>query len=77
MSSVTVEDVQSRLPQILEQLQPGEEVTVTDHGQPVAQVKRVAGTPGRAPRQPGSAVGQLVVLEEDDEHLVDFAEYME
>jgi hypothetical protein len=29
-----------------------------------------------APRQPGSAVGVLTIVAEDDEHLNDFAPYM-
>ncbi len=30
----------------------------------------------RMPRRPGSAVGRLLVIAEDDEHLKDFQEYM-
>jgi antitoxin (DNA-binding transcriptional repressor) of toxin-antitoxin stability system len=40
MSSVTLEEAQARLPQLLEQLKPGEEMTITDHGQPLARVKK-------------------------------------
>jgi hypothetical protein len=31
---------------------------------------------GRSPRRPGSAVGKLVILSDDEEHLEDFKDYM-
>ena len=40
MSSVTLEEAQANLAQLLQRLQPGEEITITDHGQPMAQVKK-------------------------------------
>ena len=44
MSSITLAEAQARLPQLLEQLQPGEEITITEHGQSLAQVKKAART---------------------------------
>jgi hypothetical protein len=32
--------------------------------------------PPRKQRKPGSALGILTVIQEDDEHIKDFAEYM-
>ncbi len=32
MPSVTLEEAQARLPQLIEQLQPGEEITITEQG---------------------------------------------
>lgn len=75
MSTTTVEDVQSRLPEILEHLSPGDEVVITRDGQPVARLVSNSPLP-RRPRKAGSAKGVLVILQEDDEHLKDFAEYM-
>ena len=72
MSTVTIEEAQAQLPQLLAQLAPGQEVQIMDRGQPVARLIRAA----LPPRQPGSAIGQLVILAEDDEHLRDFQEYM-
>src|SRR5438477_2915308 len=58
MSSVSLEEAQARLPQLLEQLQPGDEITITNHGQPLAQVKKAERTswPCKAGsyRRPGS-----------------------
>jgi antitoxin (DNA-binding transcriptional repressor) of toxin-antitoxin stability system len=40
MPSVTLEEAQAKLPELLQQLRPGEEMTITDQGQPLAQVKK-------------------------------------
>jgi antitoxin (DNA-binding transcriptional repressor) of toxin-antitoxin stability system len=40
MPTVTLEEAQAHLPQIIEQLQPGEEITITDNGKALAQVKK-------------------------------------
>jgi prevent-host-death family protein len=39
MSTVTLEQAQAKLPELLQQLAPGEEITITHHGQPLAQVR--------------------------------------
>lgn len=44
MTSVTLEEAQARLSELLDRLQPGEETTITAHGHPVAQVRRVERT---------------------------------
>jgi antitoxin (DNA-binding transcriptional repressor) of toxin-antitoxin stability system len=75
MTSVTLEEAQARLPQLLEQLQPGEEITITDHGQPVAQMKKAA----RAswPCKAGSAKGKIHMAPDFDVPLEEFKENME
>ena len=42
MNSVTLEEARNSLPELLSRLQPGEEVMISDHGQPLAQVKKAA-----------------------------------
>ncbi len=75
MTTATIEEVQARLPALLGELKPGEELVIIEHDRPVARL--VAGPPPkRKPRQPGSAIGLLTIVEEDDEHLKDFEEYM-
>jgi prevent-host-death family protein len=75
MSTITIEEAQAKLPELIDKLAPGEEVIITHNQEPVAklvgQKRRL-----RKPRQPGSAKGKLIILAEDDEHLKDFAEYM-
>jgi antitoxin (DNA-binding transcriptional repressor) of toxin-antitoxin stability system len=75
MQTATIEDVQARLPQILDSLAPGEEVVITKDGKPVGQLIRPTTAPKGVPVF-GRGKGMLVVHSEDDEHLKDFAEYM-
>lgn len=77
MTTVTIEEAQAKLPEIIAQLQPGEEITITDHGEPLAQVKKAGPSPQpRLRPPPGLGKGMITILSDDDEHLKDFAEYM-
>jgi prevent-host-death family protein len=75
MSTITIEEAQAKLPELIDKLAPGEELIITRNQQPVAklvgQKRRL-----RKPRQPGSAKGKIIILAEDDKHRKDFAEYM-
>lgn len=75
MSTVTIEEAQAKLAEIIDRLIPGEELIITRDNHPVA---KLVGQPSEArkPRRPGSAKGKLIILEDDDEHLQDFEEYM-
>jgi prevent-host-death family protein len=76
MPSVTIEEAQAKLPDLLEQLQPGEEITITDHGQPLAQVKKVERTSW--PCKAGSYKKPGFWMAPDfDAPLEEFKEYME
>jgi prevent-host-death family protein len=74
-TTVTLEEAQAHLAELVARLVPGEEVVITQDKQPVAKLigQREA---RRQPRQPGSAKGRLLLLSEDEEHLKDFKEYM-
>lgn len=75
MPTVTLEEAQQKLPELVEKLGPDDELVITRDDRPVA--KLVGGpAPARTPRRPGSAKGKLVILAEDEEHLEDFKEYM-
>ncbi len=75
MTTITIEEAQARLPVLIAKLKPGEELLITQQDRPVARL--VAEPPAvRKARQPGSAVGKLTIVEEDDTHLEDFKEYM-
>jgi len=75
MTTITLEEAQAKLPQLIGRLAPGEEITILEGRRPVAKLVGPDAAP-RKPRRPGSARGKLVILEEDDEHLKDFEEYM-
>jgi prevent-host-death family protein len=74
-ATVTVEEAQAHLGELIAKLIPGEEVIITQGAQPVAKLVGQR-TVGRQPRQPGSAKGLLTILAEDEGHLEDFKEYM-
>jgi antitoxin (DNA-binding transcriptional repressor) of toxin-antitoxin stability system len=74
-TTVSLEEAQAHLAELVSKLVPGEEVVITRDEQPVA--KLVGQRPSRRqPRQPGSAKGKLLLLAEDEAHLEDFREYM-
>ena len=74
MSTVTLEDAQAQLPELIEHLAPGEELVITRNARPVA---RLMGPISESP-QPifGRGRGKVVVVAEDDEHLQGFEDYM-
>ena len=74
MQTITLEEAQGQLAQIIDRMPPGEEVVVTRQDKPVA---RLVAAPVERPRPvPGRGKGMLTVVSEDDDHLRDFAEYM-
>ena len=75
MPAVTIEDAQTKLPEIIHKLAPGEEVIITENHRPVAKLIAEAGE-RRKPRKAGSAKGKLTIHADDDEHLADFKDYM-
>ncbi|WP_254513564.1 type II toxin-antitoxin system Phd/YefM family antitoxin [Anatilimnocola floriformis] len=75
MSTATVEEVQSRLPELLEKLATGESVIITRDGKPIARLTPEASA---QPRILGSGKGKVLFYDhEDKSHLEDFKEYME
>jgi prevent-host-death family protein len=74
MSTVTIEEAQARLSELIEHLSPGEEVIITRNARPVARlISQASGKP-----QPvfGRGTGKLVAIVEDEEHLEAFKDYM-
>ncbi len=75
MSTITLEEAQAHLSELIDRLQPGETVVITRNEKPVARLV-VEEPPKRKPRKAGSAKGILTIIQDDDEHLKDFEEYM-
>jgi len=73
--TISMEEAQATLPEIISKLGPGEEVVITKDDQPVAKLVSQSNA-ARQPRRPGSAKGMLTIVTEDEEHLEDFKEYM-
>jgi len=74
-TTVTIEEAQARLPELVASLTGGDEIVITQNQEPVAKLVRDKAMV-RKPRKAGSAKGKLIILQEDDEHLKDFEEYM-
>jgi antitoxin (DNA-binding transcriptional repressor) of toxin-antitoxin stability system len=83
MRSVTLEEAQTHLSDLISHLQPGETVEIVS-GQKI--IARIVAAPylealketssDCPPRHPGSAVGTLTILSDDEAHLEHFQDYM-
>jgi len=77
MATVTIQEAQAKLPDLIHNLSPGDEVVITENNQPVARLvsEKPKVKPGLRP-PPGLGKGLITIVSDDDEHLKDFAEYM-
>ncbi|NJL47702.1 MAG: antitoxin of toxin-antitoxin stability system [Leptolyngbyaceae cyanobacterium SM2_5_2] len=71
MNQVTAQEVQQHLLELLADLSPGEELQIVAGkkviGRLIAEKDSL-----RLPRHPGSAIGSLTIVAEDDDYLKDF-----
>ena len=74
MPTLTIDEAQARLPQLIDGLRPGDELVITRGDRPVARL-RGPDLPQGVPVY-GRGKEMLIAYVEDDEHLNDFAEYM-
>ena len=77
MATVSIQEAQAQLVDLIHNLAPGGELVITENNHPVA--KLVSESPAlrsglRPP--PGLGKGYITVVSDDDEHLADFAEHM-
>ncbi|MBV8609682.1 MAG: DUF2281 domain-containing protein [Singulisphaera sp.] len=76
MPTVTIQEAQSKLTELIHRLSPGEEVVITENDQPVARL--VATIPSRPIRKLGTLKGTVLYMAPDfDAPLEEFKEYME
>lgn len=84
MTRIPLTEAQLRLPELIASLQPGEEVQIFS-GDSFAAARSADRTvarliaelqPPRKPRLPGSAIGTLTIVSEDETHLEDEHDYM-
>jgi len=75
LPTMSIEEVQATLPEIIKRLGPGEEVIITRDDQPVAKLVSLSKLARQSPKF-GSAKGILIIHAEDDEHLKNFKAYM-
>lgn len=73
--SITLEEAQAKLTDLVHQLAPGDEIIITENQLPVAALMGKLSAPAKQ-RVPGNCKGMITLLVEDDEHLEGFVEYM-
>lgn len=73
--TVSVEEAQGKLKELIRQLEPGDELMITENDKPIATLVSKASTE-RKVRVPGLGKGMIKIISDDDDHLADFAEYM-
>ncbi len=71
MSTITLEEAQAHLPELIAKLGQGEQFVILHQKQAVAKLVLPEGMP-----EFGCCRGMLTIVSDDDEHLRDFAEYM-
>lgn len=72
--TVDLEQARAQLADLVEQAKHGEEVILTEGGEPVAKIIPISRV--KPQRQFGSAKGLITIAEDFDEPLEDFREYM-
>jgi prevent-host-death family protein len=75
MATITIQQAQAPLPDLIHRLAPGEEVCITENNQPVAKLIPT-GEPPKNPPQFGTLRGTVLSMEHFDDPLEEFEEYM-
>ena len=76
MTTVTIQEAQSRLTDLIHRLSPGEEVVITENDQPVARIVPTSVSAKKTARQLGTMKGSVLYMAPDfDAPLEDFKEY--
>jgi prevent-host-death family protein len=74
--TITVEEAQANLKELINKLAPGGELVITDNQQPVAKLIG-AGSTGKSRPAPGLGKGSIVYMAPDfDEAMDEFDEYV-
>ncbi|MBC8117092.1 MAG: type II toxin-antitoxin system Phd/YefM family antitoxin [Candidatus Saccharimonas sp.] len=78
MTTISIQEAQATLTDLIHRLIPGEEVVITEDDQPVARIVPTAPQfSGRTPRLPGTLRGSVLYMAPDfDAPLDDFKDYM-
>jgi antitoxin (DNA-binding transcriptional repressor) of toxin-antitoxin stability system len=75
MSTISLLEAKTHLPELLNRMQPGESCLIVDAGETIAQIKKVERTVW--PCKAGSAKGRIWMADDFDAPLEEFKEYME
>ncbi len=76
MATLTIQEAQAQLPNLIHHLTPGEAVVITENDQPVATLSRTE-SKKQWPCKAGSAKGKIWMASDFEKPLEEFKEYME
>ena len=76
MTTVTIEEAQAKLKELIHQMTPGEELIITENQQTVAKLVTQPAIKPRLRPGPGLGKGIISIVVEDDEHLQDFENHI-
>jgi antitoxin (DNA-binding transcriptional repressor) of toxin-antitoxin stability system len=76
MPTITLQEAQSRLSDLIHNLSPGDELIITENHQPIARLT-LSERKSQWPCQAGSARGKIWMAPDFDAPLEEFKEYME
>lgn len=74
MTTVPIEEASLRLSELIDQLQPGEEIELTRESETIARL--VKNSSRKKTRQFGLGKGKLTILADDDKYLEHFQDYL-
>jgi antitoxin (DNA-binding transcriptional repressor) of toxin-antitoxin stability system len=78
MQTITLQEAQTHLAEIIEKLPPGEEVVITRDEKPIATIRTNKPPPVVIPRQLGTLKGCIAFIAPDFDAIPDgFEEYVE
>ncbi|HHK41172.1 MAG TPA: type II toxin-antitoxin system Phd/YefM family antitoxin [Planctomycetaceae bacterium] len=74
MTTITIQEAQSKLSDLIQQLKPGDEIVITENNRPVARLIAASAQPQR---KLGTLKGTVTYMADDfDAPLDEFKEYM-
>ncbi|MBE9202647.1 hypothetical protein IQ218_03130 [Synechocystis salina LEGE 06099] len=74
MATITIEEAQATLADLIHNLEPGEELIITENNIPLAKIISQTPVVGKRPG-PGLCKGMITINADDDDHLQDFGDY--
>ncbi len=75
LTSITIEEAQASLKDLIHKLNHGQELIITENEQPIA---KLISEPQKSQQRPGPGLckGMITIIADDEDHLKDFEKYM-
>ena len=65
MTTVSIQEAEAKLSELIHKLKPGDEVIITENNRPVARLTTIATKPQKQSRQPGTLRGSVLYMAPD------------